>query len=321
MRHFRGTSLLSRSDQRKLSWFLLWFSSSVHISPPTHQVFLWPDAMSLYDTSGTQHDKHLYVYDFTAFSVKKIIIQLLSDPSQGNVCSKSPVINHFLNFNYMAGPGEADQSTRSLQTLSFWKLKEVRCSSKSYHLILLSQRQKSEEQSGQWKWSSASLSATATRIRKGLAKFPVDAGICVEFCLICFINWGRKYDIVLRNVNTLPEELVAVQVKGSFLKVMADRSIHKDIPHSRGGHPQSYVNFSLDSHSSSPIKAKVGHGCLPTKCWECSIRAIRALNTEHIHPQHPSIRFSFCAYNRAANSPEERPGLRETAQGCHPSVF
>lgn len=105
-----------------------------------------------------------------------------------------------------------------------------------------------------------------SRICKNFAKFSVNTGSCVEFCLICFINLVRKYDIVLRNVNTLTYEFVATQVKGPFLKVMADKSIHKDIPHSREGHPQCYVNFIFDSHSSAPIKAKVGHGCFPIKC-------------------------------------------------------
>lgn len=46
-----------------------------------------------------------------------LIIHLLNDPGQENVCSKYPVVNPFLNFKHMSGLCEADQSIKSL-----WKL-------------------------------------------------------------------------------------------------------------------------------------------------------------------------------------------------------
>lgn len=102
---------------------------------------------------------------------------------------------------------------------------------------------------------------------------------------------------------------------------MADMSVHKDILRSREGHPQSYVDLIFELHSSSPIKAKVGHGCFP----KCSSRVIWALNREQTHttspPGPPPKKSSFCASNRVANSSEETPRLREALQGRFLSAF
>lgn len=95
---------------------------------------------------------------------------------------------------------------------------------------------------------------------------------------------------------------------------MADMIVHKDILHSRGGHPRSYMNLIFDSHSSSPIKAKVDHSCFPIKHWECSTRVIWTLNREQTHFPSPPKKILFCTSHRVANSPEETLSLREALQ-------
>lgn len=154
------------------------------------------------------------------------VTRLPDDPSQENVCSKYPVINLFLNFKHVSGPHEPDQSFGSLWKLALEQLREVGCSFKeNFNPILHFSRQKKVKTSpgslwffSKWKIKVSTLSYTTTRSYKNSARFSVNAGICAEFCLICFIKSVRKYDIVLRNVNTLTYKFVAIQVKGFFSK-------------------------------------------------------------------------------------------------------
>lgn len=123
--------------------------------------------------------------------------------------------------------------------------------------------------------------------------------ICVEFCFICFINSDGKYDIVLRNVNTLASEFVAIQVKGSFLKVMANTSIHKDIPQRP---PTQLWEFHFGFAFLFSHKSQGGP-------WLVSHKALKMLNLSRQDLEHrisllaPLRGFSACTYNLNSEFP------------------
>lgn len=104
---------------------------------------------------------------------------------------------------------------------------------------------------------------------------------------------------------------------------MADMSVHKDILHSREGHPQSYVNLIfwftfLLSHKSQGGPWLFSHKTL--RKLDPSNLGLEQRTNPHTPPAPPKGS-SFCTSNRVANSPEETLRLREALQGCFPSAF